>query len=225
MLKCIFILLCSLGSCQVFAQTNYLLEVASFAEEYVRQQVPVPPQAKVNIKAASLDARLKLGNCTKPLIANIPNGAIRKNTVVKVICPQPQWDIYVPVKVRTLLPVVVATKTLSPGTVLNKNTLSVVYKETHLLRGGIVSLPEKLFRTRVKRTIPAGKAVSTRDICYVCKGDKVIIWAKKGSLTIKTTGFAIGNAALGDTIKARNAKTKKVVVGTVAGIGVVEVNI
>jgi flagella basal body P-ring formation protein FlgA len=48
-------------------------------------------------------------------------------------------------------------------------------------------------------------------LCYVCKGDSIVINASIGGLSIKTNGVAQQDGNLGDTIMVRNSHSKKVI--------------
>ena len=77
-----------------------------------------PPQ----ITAGELDPRLRLANCTTKLQAFLPAGArAQGNTTVGVRCNgRSPWQVYVPVAVKILDQVLVASRPLARGTPLTR---------------------------------------------------------------------------------------------------------
>ncbi|MCE0556192.1 MULTISPECIES: flagellar basal body P-ring formation chaperone FlgA [unclassified Motilimonas] len=225
MLNRIFILLCSLGIYQAFASPNYHILIEKMAEDEVAAQIQSPANGKVDIQATPLDDRLSLTQCEAPLDVVIVNGQVRKNTVVKITCDTAPWHTYVQVRVKITTPVVVAKRLLAPGAILSDQNITISFVELYTLRGNVVADPLKLYGVKAKRRIPKGRAIKMRDVCFICKGDNVVIKARVSGLEIKTNGIAINSASLGDTIRVRNAQTNKVVVGKVTGISEMEVKL
>ncbi|MDC9727989.1 MAG: flagellar basal body P-ring formation chaperone FlgA, partial [Methyloprofundus sp.] len=58
----------------------------------------------------------------------------------------------------------------------------------------------------------------------VKKGDKVTILAKSKSFKIHMSGHALMDGRLGDTIRVKNSKSKRIIEGTVIRSGVISVN-
>ncbi len=92
---------------------------------------------------------------------------------------------------------------------------SDVFNSTELMRGQIA-------KTRIRKNVlvrPKMLAVSP----VIKKGDMVKMAATSGSLTVVTIGRAIGNAQVGEQVKVRNLKSKKIVTGFVLDSKIVEV--
>ncbi|MCE2595614.1 flagellar basal body P-ring formation protein FlgA [Motilimonas cestriensis] len=226
MLNRIFILLCSLGIYQAFASPNYHILIEKMAEDEVAAQIQSPANGKVDIKATPLDSRLSLTPCETQLTVAIVNEQVRKNTVVKVTCDDATpWHTYIQVRVKITTPVVVAKRLLASGAILSEQNITISFVELHTLRGNVVADPLQLYGVKAKRRIPKGRTIKMRDVCFICKGDNVVIKARVSGLEIKTNGIAINSASLGDTIRVKNAQTDKVVVGKVTGISEMEVKL
>jgi flagella basal body P-ring formation protein FlgA len=67
--------------------------------------------------------------------------------------------------------------------------------------------------------------VTTNMICMVCKGDKVTISANQSNLTISTSGIALEDGNMGDSIRVENSSSGKVLRARVSGVESVEVNL
>lgn len=226
MFKPIAFLFLSIAAMPIFAENIVHKQIQTLAENTIAEHITAPEFGKVTIKAAKLDPRLNFETCLQPLLSEIVNGKIKKNSVVKVTCQGIKgWHTYVQVKVKVTQPVVVARQQLNKGALLSSQNLSIAYKESHQLRGSPFIDPSQLYGAKTKRRIPKGRVLKKRDLCYICKGDRVVIKAKVGGLEIKTSGIATSSAAIGDTIRAKNIQTQRNVTGKVTAVGEMEVNL
>ncbi|MCW8328155.1 flagellar basal body P-ring formation protein FlgA [Photobacterium sp. SDRW27] len=195
------------------------------AVEYVKNIIDTPPKGELTIKAANLDSRLKLTPCSAPLKSTIPGKqSLSGNVTVLVSCEPNNWQVYVPVRTRLLLPRVVAAKPLARGVVLSAPDLAVSMVETRFQRGVVFELPQQIIGSKVKRAVNMGEAIQGNDICLVCRNDSVLIKAGGGGLNIVTKGTALSDGSLGEQIRVQNTKSKRVVDGIITGVGEVTVN-
>lgn len=218
----------SLGASYSFADSNYSKEIEKVAEALVFQKYAetfeLTGEQKLSIKAIPINKRIQLDSCSQPLQASIVGNKIKSKTAVKVSCEGSKiWDIYVRVKVQVLIPLIIATRPLSKGEMLNKDNLELVYKDKSQIRGHVFSSAEELDGVRLKRNVSSNKNIRSKDICYVCKDDKVTITANKNGLIIKASGIALTDGNIGSTVKVRNTRTQRVVVGTVYALKEVHV--
>ncbi|MBY5992926.1 flagellar basal body P-ring formation chaperone FlgA [Ferrimonas balearica] len=195
------------------------------AAGYVEAHITVPEGARVTVEANALDNRLKYPHCQQPLLASAPgNNGFGRYVTVKVSCPDDQgWSLYVPVQTRTEFPVVVSTATLMADTLLEPQHLRVEYRDANSLRGNQLSDPEQLNGARLIRRVGAGQPIRSNNICLVCSGDLVTIYARTGGIEIKTNGEARGSGAIGDTIRVQNTRSDRIIEARVVGLGAVEV--
>ena len=202
--------------------------IARLATEVVQEKIVLPQDAKVIITPQSLDTRLKPPACLGEPKAEIASDrAISKNNTVKISCDSPDldypWQIYISVRVEVLFPVVVANQTLGPGDLIELDQIRLDYVEQNQLRGQQFDDPAAVTGTRVKRRIPANQPLFAGNLCFVCKGDIVAIYARSDNFEIKTNGEALKDGNLGDKIRVRNSRSNKTVDAHVTGIGEVEV--
>ncbi|MBY6186081.1 flagellar basal body P-ring formation protein FlgA [Marinobacter hydrocarbonoclasticus] len=222
----VFALLLSLLSYGAATASETPLEVIrSTAAEYVQAHITVPDGARVSVTANDLDNRLKYPVCNQPLLASAPgNNGFGRYVTVKVSCPDDSgWSLYVPVQTRFEYPVVVATATLNADAVLEPQHLRVEYRDANTLRGQTVTDPNQLVGARLIRRIGSGQPISNNNICLVCSGDLVTIYARTGGIEIKTSGEARGSGAQGDSIRVQNNRSKRIIDARVVGVGEVEV--
>ncbi|TEW46021.1 flagellar basal body P-ring formation protein FlgA [Psychromonas sp. RZ5] len=220
--------LISLGASYTFAESNYSKDIEKFAETLVfdkyNQDFELRAEQKLDIKATPISDRLKFKQCTTPLQGYIVGDKIKSKTSVKVSCEDiDKWDIYIRVKVQVLIPVVIAEKSLNKGEVLNENNIKLIYKPKSQVRGRVFANAEVLKGARLKKNVTSKKSIRHRDICYVCEGDKVTLSANQNGLVIKASGIALTDGNIGSSVKVKNSRTDRVVIGTVHALNEVYV--
>ena len=227
----LWLILMSLGLGSTQAQTlgshSVHDEIRRYAEDYVRDLVPLQPDDKLEVTAASIDTRLALTECLGQLTADIRGGGeVKRNTHVFLQCHEtPSWEIFVPVRVKILKPVVMATDPITRNTLLQAQHLSVDYQDEVLLRGDVFNNPADLIGSRTKRDVRAGQPILSSQLCVVCKGDRVSILAQTGGLTIKTDGMAKEDGSFNDTIRISNANSGREISAQVLAAGQVQVKL
>lgn len=204
-------------------------ELENFAQTLVfkeyNSQFELQKSEKLELKVAPIDKRISYPYCSIGLTGEIVSNKIKSNTSVKISCLDKQpWNTYVRVKVNVLLQVAVASSSLSKGQTLNETNITTVYMDKTRIRNGGYTMQKSLYGVRLKRNLSADKVIKSRDICFVCKGDKVTISAIKAGLAITASGIALGDANIGGTVQVRNSRTQRLVVGTVSGLKKIEVS-
>ena len=212
-----------------FAESNYRKDLENFAQTLVfdkyHSQYGVSENEKLLLKVAPLDKRINYPECQTGLVGEIVKDKIKSTTSVKVSCfDEKQWTTYIRVRVTLLMKTIIVTTSLSKGQILNQSNIALVYMDKSRIRNGSFNALESLYGTRLKRNLNAERIIKDRDICFVCKGDKVSINATKTGLSIRTYGIALSDANIGGTVKVKNSRTQRIVVGTVSNLKEVEVS-
>lgn len=221
---CIGLLLFFFNINSVAAKQNVLDNIENTAESYIKQQLTPPEHGTLQVKAASLDNRLRFSSCSTPLTAEIPGKqSLTGNVTVLVKCITEQWQLYVPVNVQLALPKVVAAVTLGRGTILSADKLSIKPIESRFQRGNDFSDPNALIGAKIKRNVKSGDLIQRRDICFVCRNETVIIRAGANGLQIITQGKALSDGAVGDEIRVQNTKSKRIIDAIITAVGEVTV--
>ncbi len=222
------LIILSLGTSYSFADSNYSKEIEKFAETLVfdkyQQSFELTGEKKLYIKAIELSSRQTFAICSEPLQGHIVGDKIKSKTAVKVSClGESKWDTYIRVKVQTLIPLIVTRHSLNKGEMLNDDNIKRIYKAQSQVRGSTFSSTESLTGVRLKRNVSSKKSIRHKDICYVCENDKVTITANQNGLVIKASGIALTDGNIGSTVRVKNARTQRVVVGTVYALKEVHV--
>lgn len=187
-------------------------QVIDVAENYVLSNLQQFNDGDISVNAMQLDSRLEVPNCPKGFQASSSEEALRQsNVTVKITCDEPNWYIYLVVKAVQMQPVVVLTDTLSPGSLLTKANVKVVEMDKKLLRTSTFADIETVIGARIKRRTRPGQPIVPNQLCFVCKGDSIVITANAGGVDIKTNGIAQQDGNLGETIAVKNSNSRKMI--------------
>lgn len=192
----------------------------------VKKQISTPDQGQLEIEVSPIDPRVTLQPCLSALSANIPENHNGRNVNVKVVCPdETPWQLFVPVRIQTIVPILVARVRMTKGTLLDNTNIEVIFKDSNQIRGTVLTDPNIVTGARTKRNLSQGSAITSRNTCFVCKGQPVYIIAKSASFEIKSMGIALKDGSLGDLIPVKNKKSGRVVHGQVNAINQVVINL
>ncbi|GAB3030284.1 flagellar basal body P-ring formation chaperone FlgA [Bowmanella dokdonensis] len=202
--------------------------VSDAARAYVLAQVSgqTGSAASIEVDVSPIDERIQVPQCAAPLDASASSNSLSQaNVTVRVSCADTGWFLYVMARVRQMQPVVVTSVPLSPGTLLDRDQLEVVNLEINQLRGTTYTAIDELVGVRVKRRLRAGQPLVPSQLCFVCKGDNVVINASVGGLQIQASGVAEQDGNLGDNIMVKNTSSNKNIDARVISSSEVSVNI
>ncbi len=228
LIRFIFLFL-SLGCSYSFAETNFRKELENFAQTLVFDKYhslfELQKYEKLLLKVAPLDKRINYPACVTGLIGEVVKNKIKASTSVKVSClDEKRWTTYVRVRVSVLQKAIVVTSSLSKGQALNPSNIKSVFIDKSRIRNGSFNKLTSLYGARLKRNLNTNKVIKSRDVCFVCKGDKVTINASNASLSINASGIALSDANIGGTVRVKNSRTQRIVVGTVYALKKVKVS-
>lgn len=187
-----------------------------------------PGEQGVVVKAGDLDTRLRLARCGGPLEAALLSGArLSANMSIAVGCHVgADWTLYVPVSIQSRIRVWALRRPENAGARL---TSADLLPETRLVSGvvaGYVTNLALLGRTTLRHPMPAGAVLRNSDLLadfMVRQGQRVMLVASIGGIRVRTNGVALQDGRYGALIRVQNRTSRKVVQGTVAGSGVVDV--
>ncbi|MGL5337025.1 MAG: flagellar basal body P-ring formation chaperone FlgA [Enterovibrio sp.] len=200
-------------------------QIRQFAQQFVISQIKVPELGKLEVTAANIDSRLNFAACHDAMSATIPGKqTLDKRVTLLITCDKENWQTYIPVDIRIVTPVVVATKPLARGARLAKNDLSIQWTNARLARGKPYSDINELIGAKVKRNINLSDPIQRHDICMVCKGDSVTMLTGNQNFTIVTNGVALTDGIMGSSVKVSNLSSNKVVDGKISAVGQVTIN-
>ncbi|AZG72640.1 flagellar basal body P-ring formation chaperone FlgA [Shewanella livingstonensis] len=208
--------------------TPSLSTIYELAKEAVAKKIDADSKAKVQITPQNLEGRISPPRCYPPITIELASErAISRNNMVKLSCQSPDydypWQMYLSVRVEIQYPVVVATQLLSPDQIIDQHHLQVMYVDQYSLKGQFFSDTSSLMGSRVKRRVAKDSPVLSNNLCFVCKGDTVAIYARTANIQIKTLGEALRDGNIDEVIRVKNSNTSKQFDAVVIGVGEVEV--
>lgn len=180
----------------------------------------------ISIKVTPPDNRLRLANCNVPLEYFKPvQSSLIGNTTVGVRCTTPKWQIFLPAKITQLANVWVMTQTVRRGELISTDMIALNKRPLQANKSPIPGVFSKFEGVRATRNVRAGSTLNLRDICLICKGDRIELQVNNKALKVKMYGTSMSNGILGDQVSARNSATKKTVTGKVTAAGVLEMSL
>lgn len=198
----------------------------SDAEQFVLGQLDPNNIKTIEVVATPIDSRVHIPNCQSNLtFSSSPEALSQSNVMVKAECPDNNWYIFMVVRATETQPVVVLSSAVSPGTLLTADNLHVVNMNKKSLRTSTFADIEDVIGARIKRRVTAGRPVNPNNLCFVCKGDNVTISAGNTGMRVKTSGIALEDGKMGETIQVKNRRSNKKIYARVAATGQVKIEI
>ena len=179
----------------------------------------------VRAKAAAPDARLRLRRCGRPLEATLPPSVKGLQISVRVACnADTSWSVLIPVQVETEGKVVVARRTLLPGTLLTSVDLTTAERRIRGLTDCCASDPTTLVGQRVRRPIAADAPISLDSLeaaPLVRRGEIVTVIAGAPGFEVRSSGVAMADARQGDAVRIRHSTSLRIIQALADSRGVV----
>ncbi|MFQ3197759.1 MAG: flagella basal body P-ring formation protein FlgA [Paraglaciecola sp.] len=196
------------------------------AEQYVTSRYVLSAHSSLNISAAQIDKRVSIPGCPDPIEYSASNEAFNQsNIAVKAFCNHTHWYMYLMVSAIEMQSVVVMANAVSPGTILTDKNLTIIDMNKSLMRSTTYADIQHVIGARIKRRVRPGQPVSPNNLCFVCKGDRIVINASLGLMQVKATGIAMEDGNIGETISVKNTRSKKQIDARITNTREVAVNI
>lgn len=156
-----------------------------------------------------VDARLRLPACRAPLSA-----VVVRPTTVDVRCPDPGWNLYVPVRLRRLSDVLVLRRTVTPGEALTAADVVVEQRDLAGIAGAGPNAVEQVEGQTARRLLASGTVLAARDLVApraIRRGDAIALVARIGGTEVRAEGRALGDAAVGGRLNVENLGSRRIV--------------
>jgi flagellar basal body P-ring formation protein FlgA len=201
-----FLLLGGAAVCHAALEQAQLAQIQAAVDQLVRHQTAGLP-GKVSFTLGAIDSRLNLPACPA-LEAFVPPGArLWGNASVGVRCGgNNPWTIYVPVSIRILAGVVVASHALTQGRALELSDMLVQEADLGQLPGAVVTAPEQALGRMVTLSVAPGQPLRQdllRSPPVIQQGQSVTVRAQGAGFTVSAEGKALSNAAEGQVAQVR----------------------
>lgn len=172
--------------------------------------------------------RLNLPTCKGALVAKgKPIARQQTRLALEVSCPAPFWRVFVPISVEGNHRVVVLARDVVAGSILGPQDLT--YSEKAVPRSvGWFQSEGDLLGAKLLRTASAGQVVLpgwVRRVPAVRRGHPVAVIGRTASLTVRTSGIAVTDAAIAERVRIRNTSSGREIEGTVSGVDSVDIGL
>jgi len=177
----------------------------------------------------TLDNRLKLPKCTTTLSTYSRQVTLKPGALsIGVRCNGSQpWSLYNSAQLAIYKTVLVLKQTINRKTLITPEHITYERKPLTKLSRGFFTDYSQVRGLMSSRNLSAGiilRPSQLKSQKLIKKGDKVTIIAQSKSFKIRMSGHALMDGRLGDTIRVKNTKSKKIIEGTVIKSGVISVN-
>jgi flagella basal body P-ring formation protein FlgA len=180
------------------------------------------------VMVEQLDSRLRLQSCNTDLVAFSTTPEVGAgNQTIGVKCNSPvAWTVYVPVKIKVMMPVVVATRGLSAKHIITPDDVRVETQDIASMRKGYIENPEQVIGHQLRYPVALGSVMNPTNLIaqkVVRRGEQIMLVAGIGGMEVRMAGTALSDAQFGQRIRVKNVSSKRIVEGVVDGPGVVRV--
>ncbi len=179
---------------------------------------------RIEIELPTADPRQTIPVCALPLETSLGrhNGQGGRLSV-RVDCrDQSPWSRNISTMVKVYRQVVVSTRNLGRGDILNTNDIELKEVDVSQARGTLLQDLTAAEGLVTRRNITSGTALSSDMLSaplLVRRGDTVILTAERGGVSIRQQGTALQDGEAGRQIQVRNTRSNRVVQAVVTGQG------
>jgi flagella basal body P-ring formation protein FlgA len=211
--------------------SNATAEPLSRIRQAATAYVAAHAAATARIDVATLDSRLRLPACPRPLTARGGQAANGGAWSVAISCEPDNgnpalWSLYVPVRVIDSRPVVVLARGFSAGLPVPSDAVTTEVRDVGQLGYGYVGDPQQVIGHTLRRPVMAGTIV-TPDLLaapvQVKRGAIVTLLVVADGMEIRAQGKALSDGGTGDHVSIENTGSHRIVDGVVLDGSTVEV--
>lgn len=173
------------------------------------------PSRDVSATLSALDSRLRLQDCAQPVFSAPSNlNSAGGRLSLKVQCSAPSsWTVYLPARIEITAEVAVLARAVRRGEFVGP-------ADIRWQRQDITRTPDALGRSDPhsglvsRRNIAAGTVLRANMLerpLAVRRGDRVTIQSARPGLLIESAGEALSDARAGDSVRVRNATSRRLI--------------
>ncbi|MFV2059509.1 MAG: flagellar basal body P-ring formation chaperone FlgA [Gammaproteobacteria bacterium] len=205
-----------------------MLELRKIALLFIQKQSR--PNAEKRIQFARWDKRIKLHKCDSSKIQAFYPGKQQHlgNISIGLRCQEkPSWTIYLRAHISAQQKIVHAKHFITRGTVITKNDLIIEKIEVSNSNRHFYHSKKDIIGKVAKRNIRMGikiSAMALKPALVIKRGQEVMIVAKAAGLIIRTKGKALSDGAIGQIVRVKNTRSKRILQARVVAPNTVEVN-
>mgnify|MGYP003344921732 CR=1 FL=1 len=190
----------------------------------------MPKNAQIELANRNFELNIPLHMSTDMDVRNVNYDAAsgRFNALVLVGGGSNPQRIMLTGRTFTTSPVPVLRRAMSPGEIIRKDDLEIVYRREDQVARDAVTDPLRLIGTTPRSRLRSGEPLresETRTPLMVSRNAQVLIRLVHGPMTLTAQGKAEDEGARGDVIRVRNLQSNKTIEATITGPDTVAVNL
>lgn len=206
-----------------------LEDISRTVHDFALKQSYVPDE-EIHIVVGRLDPRLSLHKCAMPLEAFSQGYAMRQGrSTVGVRCTDHKpWSLYVPVTIENFKQVIVLKQSATRNTMLTEADISLKKMNINRLSSGFFSDLTQVKGKILTQSLSKGAVLTNNHIklpMAINRGQLVTLIAKNSAIEVRAEGKAMSKGAIGERIKVKNMKTKRIVEGVIIDKYLINVNL
>ncbi|GAA6134896.1 flagellar basal body P-ring formation chaperone FlgA [Oceaniserpentilla sp. 4NH20-0058] len=175
------------------------------------------------IDLSYLNSRLNFQPCQIPLNIDAPQPLELGRSHIKVACKDTKpWALNVPTEVNLYTEVVVLNQPLIKNQIIEDGHIDLQRQNLAELRNGYYLKKAQVIGKQSKRALSGQTVLNSYLILpalMIHKGDKVMITANKGPMSVKMPGEALNDGREGRQIRVKNNRSERIIRGKVVGPG------
>ncbi|GJM04484.1 MAG: flagellar basal body P-ring biosynthesis protein FlgA [marine bacterium B5-7] len=228
--KLLTLLVITALSTSVYSKEYHSLkDISRTAHDFILNQIQTLDE-EIQINVGKLDPRLSLHRCTMPLEAFTQGYETRQGrSTVGVRCSDHKpWSLYVPITIKNFKQVVILKQTASRNTVLTEADLSFEKVNINRLSSGYFRDMNQVQGKILTQNLSKGAVLTNNHIkipMAINRGQRVTLIAKNAVIEVRAEGKAMSKGAIGERIKVKNMKTKRIVEGIIIDKYLINVNL
>lgn len=217
-------------SINVYSKEYHSLEdISRTAHDFALNQIQNPDE-EIQINVGRLDPRLTLHRCEMPLVAFHQGYETRQGrSTVGVRCTDHKpWSLYVPITIKNFKSVVILKQTAARNTVITEAEISLEKMNINRLSSGYFSDINQVKGKILTQSLSKGAVLTNNHIklpMAINRGQLVTLIAKNSVIEVRAEGKAMSKGAIGERIKVKNMKTKRIVEGVIIDKHLINVNL
>lgn len=203
--------------------------IANTAEQFVTQNLGLNDESQ-RASAQAPDARLRLTRCEQALHASdIGSRRGASRVTVRVACRGAKpWKIFVPVRIASFEPIVIARRNLPRGHRIEASDIELRRQDVTNQTAGYLNRTTQAVGQVLKQSVVAGSSLSpahVKQATIIRRGQTVVLVSGGSGINIRMSGVATNDAAVGSRLAVRNQSSGRIVEGTVSSNGEVRVGL
>lgn len=200
--------------------------VAQFIDSQIKINQTDDFADNLQIDVTPVDSRIAIPDCNRPFEFDVDPATLSQSYLtVRVSCNDNNWYLFTTARVTRTRTIVVTASMVSPGTVISSDNAMLAEVDIKQLRHTPYTALEDVSGARLKYRVREGQPVQSNMLCFVCKGDRITITARASGMAVKTSGIALQDGVIGDSIRVENSSSGKTIVAEVASTQEVVVNL